>query len=321
MDWKDQYSKMLGCVDPSDLRIEEAQQLKMVNLPGMLYKFRPPTNYAIDNLEQDTVWLNKPSEYNDPFEFAEHIDFDKIYNTYNELNREEVISMIASKQTLPDDVLKTIREAANPLRAATEYQLAFLGQKNPDETTVLIDLIEQALKQQFKNNHQKKISFFQDAMKVCSFCESPNHLLMWGHYTHNYTGFCIEYNIHKWAKDDIRKRMLYPVIYSQNLYEATDHFLQHIHTESFNVLYPILSGSTKSKEWLYEQEWRFIFNIGPDFPQQNYFMDCQSKVFIGFRMPEAIQKKIIEICKQKELAVYLAKPSGYKYELDFQQIL
>ncbi|MDR6942952.1 hypothetical protein [Mucilaginibacter pocheonensis] len=64
MDWLTDYTRFLNCVDPKDLRIEAAMQLKNANLPSKLYKYKYPTDYTIENLRTDTVWLNKPSEYN-----------------------------------------------------------------------------------------------------------------------------------------------------------------------------------------------------------------------------------------------------------------
>lgn len=58
MTWKEQYVKMIGCVDPNDLEIEAAQTIKNANLPSYLYKYRPASNFAIDNFRTDTVWLN-----------------------------------------------------------------------------------------------------------------------------------------------------------------------------------------------------------------------------------------------------------------------
>ncbi|GAA0890634.1 hypothetical protein GCM10009122_03120 [Fulvivirga kasyanovii] len=92
MDWKEDYIKKIGCVNVDDLQIEAAQSIRIRNLPENLYKYRPATDYVINNLENDTVY--KPIEYNDPFEFVEFLDFDKVYAALNGQMKEELISSL-----------------------------------------------------------------------------------------------------------------------------------------------------------------------------------------------------------------------------------
>ncbi|MCC8409324.1 DUF2971 domain-containing protein [Mucilaginibacter sp. UR6-1] len=320
MDWIKNYIKFLDCVNPQDLRVEEAMQLKNKNLPTKLYKYRSATDYAIKNLATDTVWLNTPSEYNDPFEFAEYIDFSKLQAPINGKAEVDIVADFATKYPVPQDVMMRARKAPDPLEFLIDYALGIEG-RSKEQISVFKSVMRQVIEDQYADVQQWKIDFMQEQMKVCSFCESHEQLLMWSHYADYHTGFCVEYNISLWPDEDIRKRLLYPVIYQGHRYDATAHLMQNlIGNNGFNPLYAIISGSTKSIEWSYEKEWRFIFNIGGTFPKQNCRMDCQTKVFLGYRMAPERKSEIIAICNSRGIRVFQARPSVDHFKLIFEEI-
>jgi hypothetical protein len=320
MDWKKDYIKKIGSTNVDELQIEVAQSIKISNLPEFLYKYRPTTDFAISNFETDTVWLNKPSEYNDPFEFVEYLDFSRINLTLNRLMKEELISTLTEQFPVPDYIKQQAMNSDFPMKIIAEYQFKEFEGRNEKDIIKIFEVLDDALKKIIIDRHIEKIKKIQENMKVCSFCESPNQLLMWSHYADNHRGFCIEYNISRWLPNDVRKRILCPVIYQKDFFDSTDHLLSQMEKGAFNILYPIISGSTKSVDWEYEKEWRFIFNIGDSFQMQNYLMNCQTRVFLGYRMCDSKKRKILEICKSKGLEAYEAKPSDKKYEMEFNLI-
>lgn len=320
MNWKEEYIKMLGTPKISDLKIEAAQTLKIRNLPTHLYKYRQFNNFSKDNLLNDTVWLNIPSDYNDPFEAMEFLDFDKLNKVLNEQMKEETISTIIKTHPVPEDIIELARKSDNPINVIGEYQLRTFEGFDDNKIQEVLEVLNNSLKEIIIDRHIEKVKSIQNTMKVCSFCESNQQLLMWSHYADSHKGFCVEYEIRQWKPDDIRKRVLYPVVYQDYFYNSTEHLISQIEKKEFNNLYPLISCATKSKEWEYEQEWRFIFNIGDSFKRQNYRMNCQTKVFLGSRMLEDNQKEILEICRTKNLTAYKAHPSTEKYGLEFEQI-
>jgi hypothetical protein len=212
------------------------------------------------------------------------------------------------------------RLAPDPMDYLIDYSLGKEGRETQEIT--LFKRVMQEVTAKYRGEVQQwKIGLMQDQMKVCSFCESHEQLLMWSHYALYHTGFCVEYDIARWAMDDLRRRLLYPVIYQADRYDATAHLLQNLNgSDGFNPLFAIICGSTKSIEWQYEKEWRFIFNLGDPFPKQNYRMNCQSKFFLGMRMEPEKKAEITEICKAKNLPVYQALPAINRYGLEFELI-
>lgn len=316
MNWKKEYINKLGSTDINEADIEIAQTLKIDNLPKHLYKYRPFNKYSLSNLESDTVWLNIPAEYNDPFECVEYLDLDKISKAGTNFMKDEIIHDLTKSNPVPRHVLDMANKSDDPIRVLCEYQFRF---QNGMAENVL-EITEGGINKVLLNRHLELIKNLQNKLKICSFCESPNQLLMWSHYANHHKGFCIEYNIQSWAKSDIRNRILYPVIYDTKLYNSTNHFINQMVENTFNNLYPMISCATKSIEWGYEKEWRFIFNIGDSFDKQNYPMECQSRVFIGSRMNTRNRNKIIKICQSKKIPVFLAKPATKKYMVEFEPI-
>ena len=289
-------------------------------MPKFLYKYRQASDYAIQNLETDTVWLNSPFEYNDPFECVEYVNFDKLNDINSERLVDDFFTKITAEYSIPGDVLLNVKNSNKPIRSLSEYILRKYKNYDNETLTKVLDSFDSALNRVSEDGFQKRNQRMQQVMKVCSFCESPNQLLMWSHYADFHKGFCIEYDLSQWAFNDIRKRLLFPVIYTDKLYDSTEHHIHSIKNGRFNNIYSVISCATKSIEWSYEKEWRFIFNIGPSFKKQNYRMDCQNAVYLGLKMEHEREQQIVDICKTMGLNIYKAKQSFDKFEITFEKI-
>jgi hypothetical protein len=304
--------------DEHILNIDKAQILKNQNIPSKLYKYRPINKFSINNLQKDTVWLNCPNDYNDPYEFYEHIDFEAINREITKKHLEELLERMTSKIQISQEIIDKAKESDKPIEMIGKALM-----KENQYTDLKIETFFDFISDYTAKNNQRLISerleFIQESMKVSSFCEENSQFLMWSHYADSHRGFCIEYDIDKWNKSDLRRRILFPIIYQEEVYDSTPHLIKFINQTEWNNLYPLLSGSTKSKNWEYEKEWRFIINIGTSFQRQNYPMDCQSKVFLGYKISETHKKEIVEICKNKNLSVFQTKLIG-NYKLDFEEI-
>lgn len=319
MDWKEKFLQMLGEPDTSKLDVTAAQLFKINSMPRFLYKFRPPTEEALNNLKNDTVWLSSASKYNDPFEFHDTVDFKALYESIDSEYRAEIIKMLTEESNVPEEILNEAWASKTPINTIGRYILQ--EAKTPkDLIDKMFNEVEEIMKKGSEIRYAEKNLGVQKAMRVCSFSERKEHLLLWGHYTGDHRGFCSEYDLGKWSSGDKRRWLLYPLVYKDTIYDATPHFTNSAGMKDFNPLFPIVSGCTKSLEWSHEKEWRFIFNIGESFEEQNYAMDCQSSVFLGHRMEAEYKEQVLDICKHKQLAVYQARLSNNQYGLTFEKI-
>jgi Protein of unknown function (DUF2971) len=319
MNWKEEYIKYLGKTSLTIVDIQTAQDIKIKNLPKKLYKYRAVNDFSIQNLIEDSVWLNKPSQYNDPYEFYESMNIDLLLKEMNHAKFEEILSSFSHKVNLSESIIKESKLKDDPFSFLGAYILR-QGGYSEDKIKMQLEILDKMVKEQMQSNAMDRLKLMQDSMVVCSFCESPKQLLMWSHYADSHRGICIEYNIESWENDDLRKRLLFPVMYQNEFYDSTNHILNYIKNGEFNNLYPIIAGSTKSKDWEHEQEWRFLIQAGDFFAPQNYRMNCQTRVFLGAKISTENRERVSVICKEKSIGILESKISVNNHTLEFTTI-
>ena len=140
-------------------------------------------------------------------------------------------------------------------------------------------------------------------------------ILMWGHYARDHKGFCIEYDVDS-SFDEIRRRMLCPVVYSNELFDATKYFEAAIldSTKSNNT-FALVAALYKSPEWAYEQEWRLIYP-GGIVAMGNYQMGTPSRVFLGTKITDADRTQIMAICRAKKIECWQMRLSMNSFKLE-----
>jgi hypothetical protein len=319
MNWQTEYFRLLGDSEITHSKIDQAISLKTNNLPKKLFKYRPPNAFTLQNLEGDSVWLDKPALYNDPFEFAEFVDFDKVISSFSIQHYEPLLIKAQADHNLSSESMDQVRKSKDPITELTTIILKNEG-RSTDHIQQFLEDMNPIMKARRQQMIYDKIGFMQEQMKTTSFCESHEQLLMWSHYAAHHKGICIEYDLTRWSKEDLRRRSLYPVRYVTEIYNATQHLINSITKKDFNNLYPMISGASKSKDWEYEKEWRIIINIGGDFKPQNYRMDCQKAVYLGTRIDSTFSDNVIDICKKNNIPIYKAILSDRYYKLQFEQI-
>ena len=126
--------------------------------PNFLYKYQTLTAYSLASLINKTVWLSKPSAFNDPFDCAITLDRRKL--------KESILHATSSATEGAD------RDSMTP---------------NPQTH------IEPKHEEAFEHLRSKIKDIFQN-IGICSFSATCNHLLMWSHYANHHRGFCVEYD-------------------------------------------------------------------------------------------------------------------------------
>ncbi|HHQ4317735.1 DUF2971 domain-containing protein [Clostridium perfringens] len=148
---------------------------------------------------------------------------------------------------------------------------------------------------------------FLDNLLICSFSECNDNILMWSHYSNCHKGFCIEYDFEQLIK---KRAMIFPIIYSK---KVPDIDKSHIGNSRYSRIY------TKSLDWEYEKEWRFI-SIG-DSEGVNLRIDKPKAIYLGCNITKRLEEDLIKICKDKEINCYKAKKDSYEYKLNFEEVL
>ena len=126
--------------------------------PNSLFKYYKVNEYTLGALRTRSLWLAKPSTFNDPYDCALTLSEGKY--------RESVLHAITAAINAPD----TPQERRDAL--AKEW---------PGD------------REAFEKARQSILNLFKDA-GICCFSTNDNHILMWSHYAHNHTGICVEYD-------------------------------------------------------------------------------------------------------------------------------
>jgi hypothetical protein len=224
-----------------------------MNPPEFLYKYRALNAYSLASLTNNTLWLAKPKSFNDPFDCAITLDHQKY--------KESVLHAVT-----------VALQRAKPEGLRPEH---------------LHDILP-GDKEAFETFRTSVLSAVQ-AIGVCSFSATPNHMLMWSHYADNHKGFSVEYDCREGTK---LRELAHPVSYQDEVPSLTAaDFAPPNREKAFDSLW-----LTKAKCWEYEQEWRVMMSTG----DKNFQTpSAVVSVIFGARMPESDRVMIAQALRQQ----------------------
>lgn len=124
MDWKKQFIGMLFPLNRAELDIERAYLLKNKHLPKSIFKYRKINNNSIKNLEEDTIWLADPSNFNDPYDCAHTVDFTRIQKHQESVDFERLMEVKGHELNLSDEQKSKLLESQTPFTILTEMLLS-----------------------------------------------------------------------------------------------------------------------------------------------------------------------------------------------------
>jgi hypothetical protein len=151
----------------------------------------------------------------------------------------------------------------------------------------------------------------QQKTVVLSLCEEYQNILMWSHYADSHRGICIEFDLN--AAFEYWRRVL-PVQYLH-------HYPYVLGTEiSVSELSAIYLS--KSTQWTYEKEWRFINELKTpgllEFPEESI-----SGVILGLNISQentALVKEWIKYRKRKPI-IRKVFVDNYSYSLGLSELI
>ena len=297
--WISDFVACLSGSSLADLQIEKAALLKHPHLPKRLYRYRSVNAYSRKNLEDSTEWLSSANAYNDPYDSA--VTFSPIETGKAAARSQfgEIAKCAGLESLLSAHQLIAAKTADDPIKTVTA---ALLAREFNDDAPKVQAMLE-AFQRVYANMTAPMVSRMRDHMqagtKVCSFSTVPESIIMWSHYANYHRGFCVEYHLEDF--NDPRKRALYPVIYSPELFDATKYIVAAMEGDgSFNNLFGILAALHKSPEWAYEGEWRFALPMGESFPGA-FPMPRPRRLYLGSRIPVGDEEAIMKIAQAKSI--------------------
>ena len=311
--------EFVGCIESSTLakpRLDEAVAMKDACLPKKIYKYRRDGKYARANLETDTVWMASPDAYNDPYDCSFSVAEEHVVDAL----KKSLVTEFARIYKLPADVadeqIKRAMASPEPLMYLAEYVHAIHGitsGSNPLQAAEFVSLRASSM----IGDTVGVLRQWRKVTKVCSFSAVKDSILMWGHYSQDHKGFCVEYDLEQLPPEHPLRRKLYPVIYSPKLYDLTAYAQKLVgpNRQEFNPSSPLLGVLHKFDGWSYEQEWRVVSMTNTVVNDHNWSVSTPTRVFLGSKMSSENGQALRTICEQKHIEVHQMELAPDRFQL------
>ena len=343
--------------DLENMGYQEFSLRSKLNMPSKLYKYFPNkteqkvdpntfetymVNYSQNALETNEVFLNSPANFDDVYDSNIVIDHDqyimKRLQHYSSIfqcegaaiNNNDLKVLLRSLSAAICDAMRInkgeyhIIESFGLSREATLSAQAFFL-----HTSIMIQKgaqAEQAIQSALEKEYQEICSCTAKAFRISCFATTPFSQLMWGgSYADCHKGFCIEYDIR--PNDPSYQEVFYnlfPVVYSKQRTDITSTLLcWHDSKITIDMLWNIYFNGIlrKSIDWAFQNEWRLLKPVNSSSQGITVPFFPISKVYLGNRMDPISRKKIIEICKKKDIPYIGVRRSMDRFEMQACDIL
>jgi len=267
----------------------ETEKIKYV------YKYRNFSEYHIKALLENKTWFSVSSQFNDPFDSSVYLMSDRVrlgdLINYLSINEPDLLSSIYQKAKLLD---------------CSPIELLYNGVKDRGFGHELMELIVQNLERTY----------------IFSATLSPYNKLMWSHYADFHKGFCIRYKVEKLNECDVRHSG--KVDYKNERVK----FLTLLHNQEQFFTEVDKTILTKSKEWEYEEEYRFTLEKmrekdtenGSEFKKASVAIEhpegTVDRIYFGMMSNESDKIMLKELLKEKDIRFYNIIPKvGNTFDL------
>lgn len=300
-DWKKEFAELFFYSTEKDA-VPRAIALKDKHIPDNLFRYRQLNEFTFSELANGTVYIQNPSRFNDP------------YDSWIKLSLLMKVAMAPPDEVFrrslsshfSKELLEDIFDSPNWFNRL--YDLVFSSSGFDVLGKVITPLFEEANLQATIIGHKM--------MKVCCFTETNVNLAMWAHYSTDFLGVCIEYDMTAFPHDDIRRVRLFPVLYDKGMIDYTERFSGGTAIKRGDVF--LESSLHKLCDWEYEKEWRFVIGNGLVDKDANFNFSAIKSVYVGYRVSDEHYEMLLSIAKCKRYA--LKKMKIMSYGLDFETI-
>ena len=144
---------------------------------------------------------------------------------------------------------------------------------------------------------------------------------MWSHYADHHRGFCIEYDFSSLDFHNFRTCLLYPVIYTDDIFDATEYLQVALEErDTYNSFMVTYAAITKSTEWNYEKEWRYVLPLGP-LNDPHLSLPKPKAIYLGAKVLDEKKENIIKLATKKGIKVYQMTMNTSKFKLITNELL
>ena len=292
--------------------------IKEKEYPTSIFKYcnLNSSNHS-DNFLKNQIWLSNPLNFNDPYDCSITYDSEKIQNIIGLEYITEVLKDFSDEE-MARDTRKTILLSDNPIQNFLDWLKDFIKGSGEAEKEFLemIDFFRNMKEFILKDFNEK----YRNKLKISSFSEDHQSLLMWGHYANNHEGFCIEYDLSSMDDNENLKKYLFPVTYNNERFDITDFYIDNvINKKAKDINRLIHSVLYKSEDWEYEKEWRFVITES-EYDGKTVSTPKPKAIYLGSQIKEADKEQFIKVCKENDIDVYQMKLDSKIYKINAEKV-
>lgn len=332
--------------DVQNMGYDEFSLRSKLNMPLKLYHYYPnkeskdkkteeTVNYSIKALENNTVFLQTPTEFDDVYDSDINIDYQEYerlrlieYCRRCKINITDTSSVAEVRDIFINNVLKCLCDDKNLdglFIKIVDNEIEKLSNQVFSKR-ILANLYENndissAIKNALIKEYSEYVSSLKTTFRTSCFSTTPYSQLMWGGaYADCHKGFCLEYTVlpNDKAYEDIFYN-LFPMIYCKTRPDMTSKLVavkdKKMTKEDLWDIY-FHGALRKSIDWAFQNEWRLIL---PFSKQAIYDYNVKffpiTKVYLGNRMSIDKRKEIIDICHKKNIDYIGVKRNTKVYEM------
>ncbi|MCC2666316.1 MAG: hypothetical protein K0S63_232 [Gammaproteobacteria bacterium] len=305
IDWKENFKN--ECLLAPKLDAKKALCYKYKHIPKSLFKYRKINEFSLKDLCNDSIWCTNADELNDPYDSA----FNMKNFIVRQLENSIKLSIEASSLSPTNDEIEKIKNAPDLSTALVETIIAREPSLDKDKLhEAFIHAHQESMLDMnswFSTNIQKKI-------RVSCFSERNDDIKMWSLYASEHKGFSLEYNFSVLPMEDLRICLLWPVIYSDNLFDASPYL-------TLDNLFATRAAISKSSQWEYEKEWRIVDAHGflgeENAKGRNLSVPTPTAIYLGAKISQEDKSELKKIATDKKIPVYKTKLSPHKLQIEY----
>jgi hypothetical protein len=255
----------------------------MMEKPATVFKFETFSAQSLQNLKKQIIYFASPRVFNDPYDCS-----------------------------LPPRISEPVVQELEQYRDMTMQSIDIPPSVQNDLKNKSIEEIGAIVKRNADSIFKDKAKNFKETAGISCFSQFNNDLLMWAHYGGQYKGFCLEFDTE------------FPPFTKMTKVKYTDEMpiinaVQALHNENYDQFMELFC--TKSKSWIYENEWRvFHKEAGTQFAYEDAAL---KSVYFG---PDIDSQSLEIVClilqgQNPNVRFWRGKRSQERFEVLFDEFL
>lgn len=301
------------------------------NIPEKLYRYRTCDERSFDAFDKNVIWAVSASMFNDPYDSLYYADEEYIFQEIKDKSSFDSIKAIWKYINIHRKLPKA-QEKFLGANAAKQIVATYLNKNLNDikkayrQTKISDEQIKEEIKQFLQNCRTEA----KEINKIACFSENVKSVTMWSHYSDYHKGFVLEYDLRSsdflvcsYCKDknacmDRKTAQLYPVIYTNNRYDATEYACNTIvhklltsngyeaNIHQHDKLFPEKMFLNKALDWEYEKEWRLLCYARNIVDRQTLRIEVKKPIAIyyGTKISKINRKILHSIAIEKDIKEY-----------------